>query len=169
MDAFFTGVFKECRRGEKDTKKEIKPYLDKMWWLGTVDEYFEYWHRSEAILEFRLVDWIRKARQRGIICCMATNNDPYRTAFLRKDMHFDEIFDYGFYESELGCGKPSEEFYGHILWVLHTNHSIEPKETHMWDDREQYLDGAKKLGIQTHLYTGWEGSFFVPSSSREIA
>ena len=146
LDEFFSGPFALCRRSQRDTKKEIAPYLEKMGWLGTIDEYFENWHWSEAVFEFRLIHWIRQARKKRIVYCVTTNNDPYRMKFMREQMRFDEIFDQGFYEYELGIGKPHKQFYQIMLDTLARDHDItDPSEIHIWDDRQKYLDPAEKM------------------------
>ncbi len=90
---FFRGRFLECLVGNANLKQELIEYLGQWGWQGTVDEFVDYWFRSEHCIDEPLVHEVQQLRQRGIRCYIATNQEKYRTAYLLEEMGFANAFD----------------------------------------------------------------------------
>lgn len=152
MLAFFKGPFTKCLVGASDLKEEVTPYVKEWGWTGSVDEFLAFWFQAENHPDTSLVDYIRSLRQQGIPCYLATNQEKYRTAFLRNEMDFKNIFDKVYSSTELGHKKPSPEFFEAIIADISKAQPIDPGEILFCDDTLENIEAAKKLGFQTYHY-----------------
>lgn len=108
---FFRGVFRECIIGARDLMDELKPRLSEWGWRGSPDEFLRFWFSQEHIICQDVMDCVCALRQRGHTCLLGTNQERYRTSYLRREMKLNDEFD-GIYPScELGSAKPSPEFF----------------------------------------------------------
>lgn len=148
-DEFFKGVFYDCIVGKKDLKVELTPYLKKWGWTKSLDDFLDYWHTKEHVIDQTLLDYIQDLRKQGFLCCLATNQNRYRFAYMVKEMGFGDSFDRVYASEVLGHKKPDKEFYAKIVRDL----GIEREEVLFWDDREENVEAARAFGIQAELYT----------------
>ncbi len=154
MLPFFLGPMQECLVGKKDLKQEIMGHLKEWKWEKSVDEFLQYWFKAEHKLNQPLFDYIQGLKKRGIICCLGTNNEKYRTQYMLNEMGFSNIFDkeHIFSSANVGHKKPSQDFYAHACNVLKLN----PSEVDFWDDDPKNIEGAKMYGLKARLYTSLE-------------
>lgn len=154
---FFTEVFPDCLVGKADLVKIVTPWLPKWKWEGSVDEFLQFWFEAENNVDERMVSVIQELRGKGIKCFLATNQEKYRTQFMRNDMGFGKLFDHVFSSGEIGYKKPSKGFYEFILNKIKSEQDIQPDEIMFFDDKEGHVEGAKELGIDAHLFEGFGG------------
>lgn len=159
---FFKNEFQQCLVGKADLKTEIKPYLDKWGWKMSVEVFLEYWFKAEHNIDQRVVRVIRKLRQSGIKCYLATNQEQYRTDYLRSRMDFDKIFDGVFSSAEIGYKKPHVGFFQSMM----TQIGLTNDEVQFWDDTEKNVQEAKKFGLDARHYANFET--FQPTVSHLI-
>lgn len=149
---FFKNDFQPCLIGKADLKEQIKPYLKKWKWDQSVDEFLEYWFKAEDKVDQRIIEIIRKLHQKGIKCYLTTNQEKYRTQYLRRQMGFDEIFDQVFSSAEIGFKKPQPEYFAHVLREINLNKN----EVQFWDDKEENVQTARDFGFDARLYGSFE-------------
>ena len=152
---FFKGIFQECLVGKADLKEIIKPFLAKWKWTDGVDAYLLRWFKAEHHVDQQLLDYIKKLRQRGILCFVATNQDKYRLEYLRTKMNFNNLFDGIYCSCEIGSKKPEPAFYEYILQDL-AKRGIGKDEILFVDDTPTHAEGAKQAGIEDYLYKNCE-------------
>lgn len=157
MLPFFGSGFQTCLVGKADLKKLVRPWFARWKWKGTVDEFVDFWLKACESVDARMAETIQNLRNNGIICCLATNQERYRSEYMRRDMGFEELFDHVFTSAEIGHKKPENEFFRHILDYLWSEYAIRPDEILFFDDMLEYVDAAKKAGIDAQLYDGFEG------------
>lgn len=150
---FFNGIFKECILGKAELKEVLPSYLSKWGWEKSVDDFIDYWHESEHTINSKLVDYIQELRQKGVICCLATNQTIYRFAYMLKEMGFEKVFDKVFASAHLGYRKPNREFYAKVMEGLA---GVKNEEVLFWDDTQENVDGAKVFGWNAEYYTTFE-------------
>ncbi len=146
---FFATEFKRCLVGELDLKRAIEPYLEPLGWNGSVDDLLAYWFKAEHKMDTRLLEEIQRLRASGIPCFMATNQERYRTEYLRTEMGFKTSLDGIFSSAELGYKKPQREFFQKILEKMSP---ILPEEIAYWDDTQANVDIASELGFKAFFY-----------------
>ena len=60
---------------------------------------------------------------------------------------FKKLFEKVYYSSQIGMRKPTKKIFEHVL----KENDLKASQTLFIDDSTQHIEGAKKLGIQTHL------------------
>ncbi len=152
---FFKKIFlPKIMIGKADLKKELKPWLKKWKWRGTVDELLQYWFESEHNINKLLIKHVLALKKNGVKCYLLTNQEKYRTKYLREEMEFAKIFDGIFSSSELGCKKPSPQFYKKIFSEINKNSKISKPEILYIDDDKICVTAGKKFGFNSALYVG---------------
>ena len=157
MIPFFIGEFQECMVGKADLIESIKPWLVKWKWNGTVEEFLQLWFEAENKVDNQIIETIKKLKKKGIKCYLATNQEKYRTQYIKDHMKFEEIFNHVFSSADIGHRKPEKEFYEFILNEIKNEHKIYPHEILYFDDSQKNIDEAKKLDIESHLYEDYDG------------
>lgn len=155
MMPFFKGIFQDCLIGKADLKESVQSYLKKWKWKGDVDSFLLFWFKAEHRIDQRVVDLILKLRKNSVFCYLVTNQEKYRTQYMRKEMGFGDIFDDIFSSAEIGSKKPDKEFYEFILQAV-TKKGITKEQIFYTDDTASHVKSAKELGIDAHLYTDFE-------------
>jgi putative hydrolase of the HAD superfamily len=148
LDNFFKTDFQACLIGKSDLKIVIKPWLKKWNWSKPVDEFLDYWFKAEHSINFELIENIKELRKSKIKCVLATNQEKYRLEYMKKEMDFETIFDKIYSSNLIGFKKPALEYYRFILNDLNEN----PSNIIFYDDRQENIESAKLLGINSHLY-----------------
>lgn len=149
---FFKNEFQPCLVGKADLKEQIKPYLEKWGWKKSVEDFLEYWFKAEHNIDQRVLEVIEKLKKSGIKCYLATNQEKYRTEYLRNQMGFDKIFDRIFSSADIGYKKPQLEFFDKVVAEIDLNKG----EVQFWDDTEKNVLGAKDFGLDARQYKGFE-------------
>ncbi len=156
MLPFFKGEFQNCLVGKADLIELVKPWLPKWKWEGTVDEFLQFWFKAEHNVDKKIITIIQKLRKKGIKCYLATNQEKYRTQYMKNEMKFEELFDHVFSSADIGHKKPEAEFYKFILDEIKNEHKIYPHEIMLFDDSKVHVDSAKELDIDAHFYENFE-------------
>ena len=131
----------------------------------------EFWHRAKALLGIHedyhklIQQWnekyepnkevialVGRLRKAGFLLGFLSNNVLERADYLERKFQFKKDFDTGIFSFEAKCMKPDLEIYRRILEKM----SLQPSETIYIDDKEKFLEPAKRLGINVILYEGPE-------------
>jgi putative hydrolase of the HAD superfamily len=149
---FFRGIFEECLVGRADLKQELAPYLVKWGWLASTDEFMHRWFTEEHVVDQRVTSVVADLRQRGIRCCLATNQEKYRIEYMQTTMGFSSLLDMIFFSGGLGYKKPDAAFYQHVEQALQLARS----EILFWDDAPINVEAARRRGWNAEEYTNFE-------------
>lgn len=149
LSAFFKEKFPACLIGQADLRVEVEPYLSQWGWSGTVDELLAYWFKAEHEVDESLIDYLQRLRAQGYGCYLGTNQEQYRTAYMKNEMSFAQLFDTIYASCELGVRKPDPLFYQKILNDL----DIPADQLLVWDNEQKNVDGALSVGCPAELYT----------------
>lgn len=149
---FFQGPFLRCLVGEADVKEEIRPFLFQWGWPDSVDTLLQVWFDVENAPDEQMLTAVSQLRQAGFICCLATNQEPYRFQYIQHEMGFAAQFDYLFASCTLGCMKPEASYYQQITTAL----KLAPNEILFWDDSAGNVDGARAFGWQAEQFTSFD-------------
>lgn len=153
MTPFFGGPFKNCLVGKADLKEELQKVLVSWKWNGTVEELLQYWFSIGADVHEEVYASISKLREQGLIVCLATNQEKYRTEYLANKLGYRKVFDEIFSSAEIGAYKHSLEGLAAIFQILHDKYAILDKDEVMyWDDREEHVKVLNEQGFNGQLY-----------------
>ncbi len=156
MLVFFNGVFQDCIVGRADLKEVIKPFLKDWKWDGSMDELLEFWFRAEDKPNLKMIEYIKKLRGKGIKCYLMTNQEKYRTEYMKKEMNFDNIFDQVFSSAYIGYKKPDIQLYEAAYNKINNEIKVDKDEVIFFDDGEKEVKGAINFGIKAHSYEDFD-------------
>lgn len=94
-------------------------------------------------------DWIQYFKNKGLKVYYLSNYSELLHSQTRGSMDFIDLFDGGFFSYEVKCMKPQQKIYKLLL----ERYDICPKEAVFFDDRENNVEAARKLGIKSVVFT----------------
>jgi putative hydrolase of the HAD superfamily len=150
--AFFEGPFLDCLVGRADLKQAIAPFLPGWGWATPVEDFLQRWFEEEHVINAPMVPLIKALQDQGIICGLATNQERYRLAYMRREMGFSTLFDAVFGSAELGAAKPDRTFYRRVTDAL----KVAPDEILFWDDSGRNVDAARAYGWQAEPFETYQ-------------
>jgi putative hydrolase of the HAD superfamily len=150
--AFFHGPLEECILGRADLREVLPPFLEEWGWPHDLDAFLREWF-SSVVVDQRLLDTIACLQQRGLLCCLATNQERYRVGYMRSVLGFDGLFDYVFSSSQIGCKKTDPAFFHCIQQGL----DLPPNALLLVDDSADNVQTARSQGWQAELYITFDG------------
>jgi len=156
LSPFFITDFKKCIIWNWDLKELIKPWILKWNFEWNVDDFLKLWFDSSRVIDYRMIDFVNKCKQDWIFCYLATNQEKYRTGYMKNQMWFDKIFDWIFSSCYIWAKKPNIEYFDYILNKLKNDYNINSDEILFIDDLNKNIETAKKMWIKTHLYKEFE-------------
>jgi putative hydrolase of the HAD superfamily len=149
---FFRTTFEDCLVGRADIEDVLPPFLHEWGWHGSLDEFLVAWFEVEDVPDARVIDVIHGLRRSGLLCCLATNQERRRAAYMRTEMGFSETFDRLYFSCELGCQKPDPAYYGAIERDL----GLAGGGILFWDDATVNVESAREVGWNAEVYTRYE-------------
>ena len=141
-------------RGKGNEKKTILPYLKKIGWEKSVQQFFqEHFEFNAKFLNKNLISLIKKLQKDKKKCYLGTDQMKTRAKFLLDEMGFKKIFDGYFISCHVGHRKIHDNFWIHVLKKLNKDlGNIKPEEIVFFDDAQKNIDVAKKFGINAFLF-----------------
>lgn len=137
--------------GGADFEKVLSEVLSEWCLEGRSREALEAWTNIEVFVD--VVEAIQRLRKAGLTCCLATNQQRYRASYMSQTLRYRELFDREYYSCDLGCIKPDESYFTHIVRDL----TLLPTEIALLDDHESNVEGARRVGIHAEVYDGASG------------
>ena len=157
FEYFFKTEWQDFVLGKRDLKEHIRTNNDLWHWDGSPDKLLEYWFKTEDIQNEEMIELIKKVRQSGTPCYLATEQEKYRGDYMRNVM-FKDLFDGYFVTAELGLKKSDPKFFTRIIELLNGyGLGAQPSDVLFFDDSQSKVDAAKSAGINAHLFTGVQG------------
>lgn len=144
---FFETEWADFVTGKKDLKQHIENNPQFWKWDKSAEELLDFWFTSEDVKNDDLLKLIEDARRNGFKCYIATEQEQYRTDYIRNVM-FKNNFDGVFSTAEIGFKKKDPRFFESLLNSL----DVHPADSIYFDDSQSKLDAAKATGIQAYLY-----------------
>jgi len=163
VEFIFHGDFQKCLIGQADLKEMLLPVLERLNWTRGVEVFIREWLECEHAVDAVLLERIAQIRAAGVPCCLATNQERYRTAYLEREMGLGAVLDGIFSSSRLGFRKPDPEYYHAIQTRLECSGS----QILFWDDTLRNVEAARAARWNAELYTSLEG-FEVEMRSRGL-
>jgi putative hydrolase of the HAD superfamily len=121
----------------------------------------DYWFKAEHSLNEEFMEYVQRLRKSGLTVVLATNQEKYRTQYMRDHMGFQGAFDKIYSSAHLGFKKPAIDFFAKMVDELRVN----KQETLFWDDDPQNIEGARLYGIHAEFYADYN-SFLTTMDSK---
>jgi putative hydrolase of the HAD superfamily len=139
-------------RGEAAFPDELAKVLTR--WNVTADlgDVLANWLRIDVFPD--VLDLVREIRAGGTGVYLATNQHVYRTAYMRANLGYDQVFDEEFYSCELGLAKPDPAYFTAILdRIGRAGDSVL-----FVDDNPPNIDGARTAGLHAEHFPADAGA-----------
>jgi FMN phosphatase YigB (HAD superfamily) len=138
-----------CLTAKADPIVSINPFLDRISWKHTPNDYFKQQYEYESgYVDHKLLQKITAARSNGMVCITATDQDALRSKFLLDDLNFRNIFDDNYISNEIGYLKKEEKYWDHVLGSIKLKYSnVKVNEILFCDDINSNIETASKTGI----------------------
>lgn len=119
-DYIFSDEFKRVLRGEKDLRDHVGEWVATTGYDGSADDIMDYWFKKDARPDGQVVEMVEELKRRGKQNVIGTNNEPYRTAFIKDKMGFGKLVDAIYASGQMGCIKPEAAFFDAVANELDT-------------------------------------------------
>ena len=96
----------------------------------------------------------KSLRQKGIVCCVASNQQTGRARHMSENLGYRGLFDHELYSYRFGAAKPNQKFFTSALTII----GHDPCSTLFIDDREENVAGARRAGLNAELYNAAAGA-----------
>ncbi|MFH0791664.1 MAG: HAD-IA family hydrolase [bacterium] len=143
-------IFKRLGLSLEDSKEKERIKSELGW---TEEEFWKFVDTSwnGAVPNLRLINLIKNLRERGYKTAIISNTSGLIMRQVLQNyfgQDLNTLFDFITISSEVGYLKPGREIYELTIEKL----GVQPNEAVMIDDSEDYLTGAKSLGITPILF-----------------
>ncbi len=117
---------------------------------------------SKALDVFRMIEpytdvlaIVRSIRHNRTTCHIASNQNPYRAAYMSRELGYNQLFDSEYYSCHLGCQKPDTAFFQTIMDNLEVSR---PDDLIFVDDNVRNVEAAIALGINALYFNSASGT-----------
>lgn len=148
-ELFAHPLYEGCLEGRSTFLEVIEAVLDSRTCPVAPQEFMGDWHRIGIAAVPDAFDLVAQLRASGVICALATNQDPERAAFMDEALGYARCFDHSFYSCRVGVKKPSPAYFRHALATL----DLPPAAVLFLDDHPANVAAAQKIGINAEIIT----------------
>ncbi len=146
--AFFRGPFQDCLVGKANLRAIVADGTRDWGWSGTADELISLWMGADDLPDAAVLARVEELRSRGNVCCLASNQEAVRAAYISNEMGFANRFDHLFFSCHLGSMKPAGEYYAAIEETL----GAAPGSLVLIDDSRGNVEAARERGWHGVVY-----------------
>lgn len=146
---FYKNEMRQAFVNKLDIKDALPPYLAKLHWRGSVEDFLVRWFGEESPRDEDVIAYIQELRKKGYKCFLATDREKYWAEYLKKTVGLEKDFDGFMFSYELGHEKNEPGFYTEATQKL----GLKPEEIMFWEDDPKNVAVAKSAGIDARLYT----------------
>lgn len=150
LQEFFIEAFPPTVTGKADLKEILEPYLVRMWRGKSVEDFMKTWFESQTMIREWMNELLTNAKASWNICSLCTQQEKYRSQYMKDTMGFSTIFDACYITAEIWYSKKSTDFYKAIV----SQAGIDSDKTVFVDDKKSYCDVAASIWITTYHFDG---------------
>lgn len=99
-------------------------------------------------VEHGILGAIAEIRRSGVLCCLATNQQPHRAKYMSETLGYRDLFDSEFYSCRLGVAKPDGAYFERILDILR----LDADRVLFLDDHQVNMEGAQAVGLHASVF-----------------
>jgi putative hydrolase of the HAD superfamily len=129
----------------------INAVIDELGLAHQRAEIIRVWSAFEPLPESRQL--LASVRSAGTPCYLATNQDAYRAACMRRQAAYDDLLDGSYYSCDLGVAKPEPAFFHHVADDL----GVAPGSLLFLDDQPENVESARRVGLRAEQWHHSDG------------
>ncbi len=150
--SFFQGPFLDCLVNRKDLKEELKPYLLKWKENHDVESIIKGWFELENKPDKQLINKILELKNCNIENYLVSNQEKYRTEYIKNNLDIENIFEKSFFSSDIGFRKPDEQYFDFVFIEIQKKLFLKKDEILLIDDSIDNVEKAINYGFNGYLY-----------------
>jgi putative hydrolase of the HAD superfamily len=147
---FFKGPYQDCLVGRTDLFAVLPDALQSWGWTRSPEDFAYEWMNSCSNPEPDAVTMIGALHTAGVKCCVASNQDNRRAAFLDELPWLRELFHKRFFSCNMGVAKPGMRYFR----IIEEDFGAKPESTLFVDDKIENVEAARMCGWQAELCKG---------------
>lgn len=151
LEAFMRELFaveKPALTGKRDFVEDLMEVLGRHGAAERLNDALAIWTAIEV--DTALASAISALRAQGLLCCLATNQQPYRGRYMSETLGYAQLFDREFYSHTLGVAKPDLAYFHAVAEQL----ALPPGEILFIDDHEANVSAAREAGLLAAVFPG---------------
>jgi putative hydrolase of the HAD superfamily len=150
-------------RGETSLHAALQQAVD-AWPRPTpsVQDILSLW--EQTVVDHEAMAVVDELRGRGVLTCLATNQQDHRVAWMTEQLDYPSHFDRTYWSSRIGLVKPDEEFFRHIVDDL----GIEPGSIGFVDDSADNVAAARRVGLRAVRHDPASGAAVLRREVEEL-
>ncbi|WP_353203968.1 HAD-IA family hydrolase [Sphingomonas sp.] len=152
QSAFFEPHWNDVIHGHATLRERLEPVLRGIAPQLPYSALTDYWFSHDAHVNHALLAELASLRAGGMQVHLATVQEHERAHYIWNDLGFRTAFDGLHYAADLGCAKPSADFYR----AIEQRTGFRPEALFFIDDKIANVDAAIACGWSAALWTGTE-------------
>jgi putative hydrolase of the HAD superfamily len=140
--------YKEALKGNIDFITVLARNLAEFDYDADAEDFMHEWLHRNIIINKNLWRHIEKLRRNGVKCYLASNQEKHRARYMKNDLGYDGHFDGLYFSCEIGALKPTAAYFNRLIEEI----GIEPAKMLFFDDYEESVISAGRLGIKAEVY-----------------
>lgn len=158
LQEFFTEKNKACTEWKTDVQEEVLPYLKRLGWNKTVEEFFDEQYAFESqYFDDTFTSIVKAIQRQDIYCYLATSQEYCRANFFLEEFGFNKLFNGSFISCRVWARKNVSEFWEYVMSDLEERFpDIKPEEIAFFDDQKAIVEQAAVSGIRSFQFTDME-------------
>jgi len=158
LNNFFIHENTDCTEWRADIAEKIVPYLEQIWWKGTVEEFFKEQFEFEAqYFDASFIERVKDFQEKWILCYLASAQESVRAQYFLEEVWLAKIFDGHYISCNVWYRKDKPEYWEVVLWDIQKKYPyVSPQEIVFIDDGKKNIEMAQRFWIETFLFTSME-------------
>lgn len=148
---FFNNDFDPCAIGQAAIEQVLPPYLKKWKWDSSVEDFLDYWFKSDIKLDTELMALVQRLKLQGAYVILVSQQERNRKHHIWEQLGLQATFDKFYCTCDIGYLKSNPGFYHEMAEDL-TSRSIigSKKEILFFDDSVNFIGAAQEAGIESY-------------------
>lgn len=149
IDEFLTDIFAvelTALEGQSNFKEALSKLLFHWKCPGTLDDFLDAWTMIEFVPE--IAETVGALKRIGVACYLATNQEPYKAAYMSEVLGYGNLFDREFYSCRMGVKKPDGAYFCAVLKAI----GVPPRRVLFLDDLQSNVDSARQVGLHAAVF-----------------
>lgn len=147
---FFKGPFQDCLVGKTDLFDVLPAALQSWGWKRPMEEFVSEWMSTCSDPEPDAVIVISDLNAAGVRCCVASNQDNRKAAYLSDLDWIQNLFEKRFFSCHMGVAKPGSRYFR----IIEEDFGAKPETILFVDDKVENINAARACGWQAELCRG---------------
>lgn len=141
-----------CLSGTSEFPRAFAAVLAEWECQASLEEAMQLWNQIQT--DSGVLNIVSSVRRQGILCCIASNQQPARALHMSNVLGYAQVFDREFYSHVIGFAKPDPAYFAAVLQSL----GGPPDAVLFIDDNARNVESAARLGMHAECFPANAGA-----------